>query len=662
MLKVYLADLVYDTIKTNFTVPLNIAYLAAFAQEKLGTQVEISLFKYPVDLEKALKESAPDVLGLSYYSWNAELDLAFLKIAKEVNPKTITVMGGPNVRTDPVSIQKFLELHRSLDYYVIHEGEEPFSNLLQKLLVEPSVMPLNIPGCAHLDQGKLNYMPFDFASKPREMVQPSPYLTGLLDPFIADSNMIPLFETNRGCPFGCSYCAWGVAALSKVRQRPLADVLEEIDYVGNKSVGQTEWIFCDANFGILQRDLEISLRIKAVMDAKHFPADVTLWHSKNTGQRNIDIVKNIGGMHEGYVAIQSTDQEVLTHSGRGTMRLSEFKKVIDHYKTNGLPVSTDLLIGLPGESAASHLKSIMDAFDLGFTTINIYNIRMLPGTKYETDEWRKKFGVKTKYRPIYGSYGKYGGRRVFELEESIRETNTMSERELNDFKILHTLMGFAWNSGYFRPLLKYGQGLGVNPGYALHRLASTQNPLLQKLFDDMKKDSMSEWFDTPDEMIKHFDQEENFDKLVNSFMKLYMLYLARIFQNPETIQALKDELIQIMREELKALNSYDEKIVNKLSEVVQKTMCTDIFQDAGVSQVQMPGRVAAVLFDKPEYSIQDEMFLEVYRTKEIATFCANFFKTDKERERGLSLHSMVRFIERGGMKAFVNGVRPLGEI
>ena len=73
MLKIFLADLVYNTVKTNNTVPLNIAYLGAYIEKKYKDQVSIKLFKYPEVLEEALKESPPDILGTSHYSWNTNL-------------------------------------------------------------------------------------------------------------------------------------------------------------------------------------------------------------------------------------------------------------------------------------------------------------------------------------------------------------------------------------------------------------------------------------------------------------------------------------------------------------------------------------------------------------------------------------------------------------
>ena len=38
---------------------------------------------------------------------------------------------------------------------------------------------------------------------------PSPYLTGLLDPFLHEGYQ-PMLETNRSCPYRCTFCAWGI--------------------------------------------------------------------------------------------------------------------------------------------------------------------------------------------------------------------------------------------------------------------------------------------------------------------------------------------------------------------------------------------------------------------------------------------------------------------
>src|SRR3989338_7983483 len=174
-LKVYLADLVYDTIKFNYVVPLNIAYIGAYATQQCGDQVNISLFKYPSDLEKKLVEEPPDVLGLSYYSWNDRLDRLFLRKAKSIRPDMVTVMGGPNTDINYAPMKLFLSQIPELDYYVINEGEKPFANLIGVLLNENGCKHEHraVEGCAALGADKFHYQLIDYKNQSKEIDTPS---------------------------------------------------------------------------------------------------------------------------------------------------------------------------------------------------------------------------------------------------------------------------------------------------------------------------------------------------------------------------------------------------------------------------------------------------------------------------------------------------------
>ena len=212
-MKIYLADLAYDTVRTNHVVPLNVGYLAAALDARFGNDLDITLFKYPTALEEAIRDQPPDMLGLSHYSWNTRLNEVFLEMARRLNPNMITVMGGPNIRNDAPSIDMFLRHHDNIDYYILFEGEDPFVDLVEALLGGDRRPTPN--GCATLVDDRLVYVAQDFANKPKDLEIPSPYLSGWLDPFLAIPDMTPLLETNRGCPYGCVYCVWGVVALSR---------------------------------------------------------------------------------------------------------------------------------------------------------------------------------------------------------------------------------------------------------------------------------------------------------------------------------------------------------------------------------------------------------------------------------------------------------------
>ena len=652
-LKIYLCDLVYDTIRTNYVVPLNVAYVGACVKEKYPGQTDIKIFKYPKQLEESLHNSPPDIIGLSHYSWNTRLDSLFLKMAKRLRPEMITVMGGPHIRTDADGIKSYLTANPDLDYYIPYEGEEPFSEIVGEIL-GGRINDKPPRGCVRIVDGEIVFEPVLFNKKSKIIDLPSPYLSGLLDPFLADSKMIPLLETNRGCPFGCVYCTWGIAALSKVRQRNIDVVFEEIDYVAEKSAGQVNWIFCDANFGILPRDLDIARKVREVIDRKGYPVDVTLWHSKNTGERNVEIVKAIGAK-AGNIAIQSADAAVLENCGRGNIRISELRKHIAHYKSNNLEVATDILIGLPGEDAKSHLRTLNEAFDIGFDRIHPYNIRMLPGSKYETEEYRRKYGVKTKYRPIFGAYGTYDGEIVLEVEESIRATNSMTEEQLDNFKVLHWLIYFCWNAGVFKPILRYAQRYGLNPAAILHTVSSSNSYPLRELFDDMRSKSMSEWFQSSDEMLKFYQVNNNYEKLVNNFVKLNQLYIAIIYHKPEIVRNLQDTITEVVSAELKAKKMYDETIMKFVVDFSNKLVCKDFLQKEFCLRSKYPGKLCSVVFNNAALLKKETVEAEFSFPSEFVTFCEFHLKPNGKKD--FSLPNLTRFLEIGGMNMLTNRVQ-----
>lgn len=653
MLKIYLCDLVYDTVKTNYVVPLNIAYLAAYIKKQYTDSVDIKLFKYPRELEKAISISPPDMIGFSNYSWNERLNHLLIKMVKRKNPKVLTVMGGPNIRTDNDGIKTYLSDNPQLDYYILFEGEEPLGNLVGKTLAKDET-PAPPLGCATIVKGELRFQPLDNRKRSKQIDLPSPYLTGLLDHFLADSNFIPLFETNRGCPFGCTYCTWGIAALSKVRQRPLDIVYQEMDYVAEKSAKQVDWIFCDANFGILKRDVEIAKKIRQIMDRYGHPINVTLWHSKNTGQRNIEIAKLIKDS-DGYIAIQSSDPVVLKNCGRGNIKPDDLKTQIYYYKENNFEVSTDILIGLPGETAQSHRDTLETAFKLGFGKIHPYNIRMLPGSQYESKNDRLRYGIKTKFRPIFGAYGIYDGQKIFEIEESVRSTKDMSESELESFKIVHWLIYFCWDIGLFKPLLKFGHKHGANPGIVLYKLSNSSHPELIDLFSKMRAESMAEWFESRQAMIQHYSHKNHFDKLANSFVKLNSLWIARLYQDAGILSTLLSETENIIKKIIINDDKETEKSLKGILQITNKLRCKDLLEKDFVSKERVMREALSYVLNTSELPKTEFINVEIYRNRDDTIF--SNYHLNPGGKKDFSLQNVTRFLEMGGGRMLTNRIR-----
>lgn len=642
MLSIYLADLVYDSTETNHVVPLNVACLAAYAKKIFDDEINIKIFKYPSQLDKEISLNPPDVLGLSNYSWNERLNHHFCNIVKRKNKKIITILGGPNIRLENIFIEKYLKDNKYIDYYIIGEGEVPFAELIKTL--QDNCSDGFLPeGCAKLHDDKLVYTPINTRKQPKEYDYESPYLTGVLDPFIKDKKCIPLFESNRGCPFSCTYCAWGVSQLSRVRKKSLDIIFEEMNYVWKYSAGQKSWIFADANFGMFDRDIDIAKHINKTRNKYGFPKNVTLWDSKNTTSRNIKI-SEVLEEKKGYIAIQSTDLSVLDKSGRGNIKFESLKQRLLDYKSKSKITSTDILIGLAGETAKSHTKTLYDSFDLGFDQINPYNIRLLAGTDYESDEQRKLYKIKTRFRLIFGSYGFYDNKLVFEIEESVRSTKDMSEDELESFKILHWLIYFCWNEGIFRPLLRYASTeLNINPMDILLSLTRTRDVKLRELFTSMKNESESEWFDTKKELIDYYKKNEN---KLKEFKKLNVWWIAKLYSDNTLLNVLHDNIVSHI-DKYHSKKELNNVVWSQLKDINLKLLCFgELSKSTKTDPIDIHGKTFYYLSGDRKYINKQNIQIYIHREKASAEWWSYYL--DSDTYSNAPINKFLSALEKGG--------------
>jgi radical SAM superfamily enzyme YgiQ (UPF0313 family) len=201
--------------------PLNIGFIAAYAEKCFGKQIDLRLFKYVDDLEQAIHEKPPDILGLSNYPWNFNLGLEFFRMTRAASPQTICVMGGPNIPLDDEARTRFIKRNPLIDFYAYLEGEEAFAALLTRAFEtgadREKMKATPIDGFIHR-LSDTEVMKGAMLARRRNLDEiPSPYLSGHMDKFF-DGKLSPMIETNRGCPFACTFCHEGNQLISKVNQ------------------------------------------------------------------------------------------------------------------------------------------------------------------------------------------------------------------------------------------------------------------------------------------------------------------------------------------------------------------------------------------------------------------------------------------------------------
>ena len=89
--KIFLADLAhtYSVRDAALLTPLNIGYIKAYAVAEHGANVDITLFKHPEKLLSKIVEERPDIIGLSNYGWNENLNRSIGGYIRKILPLSL---------------------------------------------------------------------------------------------------------------------------------------------------------------------------------------------------------------------------------------------------------------------------------------------------------------------------------------------------------------------------------------------------------------------------------------------------------------------------------------------------------------------------------------------------------------------------------------------
>lgn len=549
--EIFLADLAhtYSVENSSLTVPLGLGYIKAYSVSAHGPSVDISLFKHPEKFLARVTEEKPEIIGLANYGWNENLNRSVGGYVRKILPEAMIVAGGPNIDSEPRRRIDFLERHDYLDFLIIDGGEEAFAGLVdwwREHRDDHDKLPENI---VWADDGKIRFTEEMQLKKIIDNI-PSPYLSGFLDEFLEDG-LVPMFETNRGCPFKCTFCAWGSASKNLVRQFDLNTSLAEISHVGERSRSRN-WIFCDANFGILKRDVDIARAIRSVNEETGYPKSCQIWMAKNVTGRNLQIGEILGDIITPVMAVQSLDDEVLANVKRDNISTDIYAEYQKKFNKMGSRTYSDLIVPLPAATLGSHVGSLKKMFEYGVDIIQSHNMRLLSGAETNSTQTRDTYGFKTRYRLIHGDAGAYRCAdgtilRSFEYEESLRATTTFTEEELFFLRKLHFLCDFSWNVECYKPLLKICLIYGVNPVDVLVRLLDAAGKggattRVAEFFARFDEESRNEWFDNSKDIEAYFEDDRNFNGLINQeFEKLNIQFSVILLKD---LKADFDSLIE----------------------------------------------------------------------------------------------------------------------
>lgn len=483
--RIWLCDLTYtqQTISSD-VMPAAVGCIATYTKKKLGDKVDIRVFKFPEKLAQALAESPPpDVIGFSNYVWNCSLSGEFARVIKSKMPRTVTVMGGPNYPTSPEEQAAFLRDRTMFDFYIVKEGEAAFARLVEELIAtgfDPAAVPLELPSIHRiLPDGSFH------ASKTVDRITdlaeiPSPYLGGLLDEYF-DGTMLPIIQTNRGCPFKCTFCVEGQSYYSRVAKTRSTKIDEEIVYISQRMAAlrdaghaRSDLHIADSNFGMYREDLDTCRTIADMQKRFGYPTYISVATGKNHKERVLEAARLINGALRLSGSVQSLDPEVLRNIDRANIDEKEILDLALAASEVGANSYSEIILALPGDTVAAHLRTIESIVEADFNTVALYQLMLLPGTELASRASVEQWKMKTKYRVLprcFGYFDVLGEQiNVAEIEEICIANSSLTFEDYLSCRRMHLVINVFLNDGVFKEVLRLLKMLGLSKYQWLRRI------------------------------------------------------------------------------------------------------------------------------------------------------------------------------------------------
>ncbi|MGI6360714.1 MAG: DUF4080 domain-containing protein [Bacillota bacterium] len=395
---------------------------AVFALEKVAQALpfyQIMRGDWSINMpkEQVLREicqKQPQIIGLSVYIWNDDYIKSLASDLRKVLPNCLIVVGGPQAAA---AAEDWLS--SDLCQVVVRgEGEDTWFNLLKELAADRRYEV----GALWADADKFQPAPqVDLADVP---------LSYSVDDLLELKNKIIYYESSRGCPYGCSFCASGE---DEIRFKPLDKVYQELAFLAEHRQGQIKFVdrtfnadpqraaqLCEFLLGLYRPGLSWHFEISPFLLTEQL---LTLWRKAPVGYFQLEM------------GVQSLNQQVLKAINRHGSWQRARPKIEHILAADNCHLHLDLIAGLPYETFSSFERAFNELHKLYSHHLQLGFLKVLPGSRLAAEA--------SDFDLVYSSKPPY----------QILSTPTMTAGELFLLQEAADMVDLFYNSGRFRQTL-----------------------------------------------------------------------------------------------------------------------------------------------------------------------------------------------------------------
>jgi radical SAM superfamily enzyme YgiQ (UPF0313 family) len=318
-----------------------------------------------------------DVVLVSFYIWSSKYCFRFCDLLKQANPNIKILAGGPELDWRD---KEFFTKYPYIDFIVVGEGEIACQKILQDIV-----------------NGTVNKRIYQ-EPRMKDLDIPSPYIAGIFDELMAnhtDIEWIPTLETDRGCPYACTFCDWGSATASKMFQIYFERIQTELEWFADHKLPFLT--MTNSNFGIYKdRDMQIAELITNSKKTTGYPSGISVSYAKNSNRTIVEILKKFDEVkiQTGFVlSLQTGDDDVLEIIKRKNLKINVLSDIVALANEHNIPLLTELIVGLPGETKDTWLAGLEKVLQSGITQLDVFKLALLvnaPMMDAQADEYEYK--------------------------------------------------------------------------------------------------------------------------------------------------------------------------------------------------------------------------------------------------------------------------------
>ncbi len=432
--------LLYDTILPN----LGLAHLASYIEKYLHNyEIEIKIIDCSAnkiswnELENIIENEEPNIIGVSAITCNINLAYKVCELAKKVNSKILTVIGGPH---PTFCTNQVLNECKYVDVIVRGEGEETFKELVLSYMEHDEIKPVN--GISYRINNRIIHCPDRNLIEPLDKIPAPAWHLLPMDKYrlSAWGNKAIIYVSSRGCPFKCIFCSEWKFWRNKWRGYSANRIFNDMRILVEKYDKNIIW-FGDDTFNvdrkriidlcnlILENNLKVNWGIEARIDLLY---------------RDLDLIKLMreAGLIWTLIGIESPYQNELSNMEKN-IRIEQINEVVKVLKDYDIIVQGMFIIGTPNDTRETILEKAEYALklDLDFTIFT--PLTPLPGTILY--EWAKNNNLIKIH-----DYSKY------DFAHAIMDTWNLSYSEVQK------LMIECYKKFYFNPIRTIGKMFSRN--------------------------------------------------------------------------------------------------------------------------------------------------------------------------------------------------------